>query len=152
MGSRRVSVASERSNSARHLSINTGVGTSVDSRGSGVFDEEYLLSQLCNHMGTLQEYEIMDVLGMGGTGDLVLRARHLSGEGRNAMVALKVCTGDRSDPKARRDIEALRMCQHPHVVKLLEVVVGPGCLAMSMELASEDLLAYTLAWDGVPGH
>jgi serine/threonine protein kinase len=96
-------------------------------------------------------YEILDVIGRGGTG-VVFRAQHAeSGE----MVALKrVLVASIGDISAiRREIDALRRLNHPGIVRIIDQGVDAAVPWYAMELLEGETLASYVArlWGGEPG-
>jgi serine/threonine protein kinase/tetratricopeptide (TPR) repeat protein len=96
-------------------------------------------------------YEILDVIGRGGTG-VVFRARQReSGE----VVALKrVLAANVGDIGAiRREIDALRRLEHPGIVRILDQGIDAAVPWYAMELLEGETLAgyVTRLWGSEPG-
>ena len=98
-------------------------------------------------------YEIMNVLGTGGMGE-VYRARDLR---LNRFVALKVLPGSSSlDPECRerleREAQMVAALNHPNVVTLFSVETSGDALFLTMELVEGRPLSNAIPNHGVPIH
>jgi serine/threonine protein kinase/tetratricopeptide (TPR) repeat protein len=100
---------------------------------------------------TLAHYEITELLGKGGMGE-VYRARDLR---LKREVALKILPADMAADPARlerfqREAETVAALNHPHIVTLFSVEEDAGVRFLTMELVEGRRLDEALTLDGLP--
>ncbi len=93
-------------------------------------------------MGRFGGFEILDTIGQGGMGVVLLTRRPESDE-KLALKMLRPEFSNRGDlmNRFRDEARLLEALEHPHIVPLLEIVEGTGAVAMLMPLYSEGCLA-----------
>jgi adenylate cyclase len=100
---------------------------------------------------TLAHYEVIELIGKGGMGE-VYRARDTR---LKREVALKVLpAGMAADParleRLQREAEAVAALNHPHIVTLFSVEEDAGVRFLTMELVEGQRLDEALTADGLP--
>ena len=93
------------------------------------------------------EYVLRETLGVGSFGK-VKRGRHVP---TNTEIAVKILNRNRiqsldMDEKVRREIKILRLFDHPHIIRLYEVIDTPTDIFVFMEYVEKgELFDYIVA-------
>ncbi|RKP24836.1 kinase-like domain-containing protein [Syncephalis pseudoplumigaleata] len=92
---------------------------------------------------SIGQYEILHTLGTGSFGKVKLAVHSLTGH----RVAIKLVSRRRVKDqdlgeRVRREIRHLQRLQHPHIIKLYEVITTPTDIIMVMEYAGGELFDY----------
>ncbi|KAI8054402.1 kinase-like domain-containing protein [Syncephalis plumigaleata] len=92
---------------------------------------------------SIGQYEILHTLGTGSFGKVKLAVHSLTGH----RVAIKLVSRRRVNDqdlgeRVRREIRHLQRLQHPHIIKLYEVITTPTDIIMVMEYAGGELFDY----------
>ncbi|CAM9547244.1 unnamed protein product [Rangifer tarandus platyrhynchus] len=96
-----------------------------------------------NKMARIENYEILHTIGEGQFGKVKL-ARHVLTKGMVAIKVIEKTHQNFSDlQELFREVNSMRMVNHPNIVKLLEVIDTPDSLFIVMEyLSGGDLFTY----------
>lgn len=109
-----------------------GEGSSHDARGHDA-----------SHQGKIGQYQVVKTLGEGSFGKVKLAYHTTTGQ----RVALKIInrrTLAKSDMQGRveREISYLRLLNHPHIIKLYDVIKTNEDIIMVIEYAGKELFEY----------
>jgi eukaryotic-like serine/threonine-protein kinase len=116
-------------------------------------DEELQIGLVAatEHMTLLPGYELLGLLGRGGT-SVVYKARHSS---LRRLVALKmILGGGHAEPEQlmrfRIEAETVARLQHPNIVQIYEVGVYESCIYLALEYVEGETLAEKFAGRTAP--
>lgn len=96
-----------------------------------------------HHQGKIGQYQVVKTLGEGSFGKVKLAYHTTTGQ----RVALKIInrrTLAKSDMQGRveREISYLRLLNHPHIIKLFDVIKTSDDIIMVIEYAGKELFEY----------
>ncbi len=101
----------------------------------------------CPPMSRLRGYELEGLIGRGSMG-VVFRARPPGGGQVVALKAIRWFGEDRVVERLRSEATAIAGLDHPHILKVIELMVDEDGLAIAMHLADEGSLAGVLGRRG----